>query len=194
MPRITKTIEERRREILDTAREMFIENGYDKTQVADISKRMNVASGLIFHYYKTKAELLYAVIDELAEERKRELHSILEKSDESALDRLKMFFPSPEFLNRYEVLYNSLAADKAIIEYCQQKLITINLPLLCALIEEGNKDGSWDCGNIEETATFILHGLSGLTTLLRETARYTDEMVKIAASVIFRILGLHKEE
>jgi AcrR family transcriptional regulator len=194
MPRITKPVAERRREILDTARAMFLENGYDQTQVADISKRMNVASGLIFHYYKTKAELLYAVIDELADEQRQTLQGILDESKESALDRLQVFFPSPKYLERHEILLNSLVHDKAIMEYCKQKFTTINMPMLCTLIEEGNQDGSWHCENPPETAAFILHGLLGVSELLGETAHDAENKLRIATPIILRILGVPAHE
>ena len=68
MARITKPPEERRKEFVDTAREFFIENGYEKTQMIDITKKLNVAAGTIYHYFKSKTELLYAVIDEETDE------------------------------------------------------------------------------------------------------------------------------
>ncbi|MDR1639691.1 MAG: hypothetical protein LBT59_08360, partial [Clostridiales bacterium] len=35
MARVSKPVEERKQEIIDTAKALFIENGFDKTQVAE---------------------------------------------------------------------------------------------------------------------------------------------------------------
>ena len=47
-----------RRELLDTALELFRERGYDETRVQDIVARVEVSEGTFFNYFKAKDALL----------------------------------------------------------------------------------------------------------------------------------------
>jgi AcrR family transcriptional regulator len=189
MARITKPLEQRRQEIIDTSRALFFENGFDKTQVADISKKMNVASGLVYHYFKSKTDILYAVIDELAEEKRLETQKMLDKSNGSALERLRLIFSYAQYSNIHEKFIGGFSRDKAFTEYCKHKIMTASQLLLCSLIEEGNGDGSWDCEYPNEIAVFILHGLAAVTELKKKKKEIGGKS-RIFQDVILRVLGV----
>ncbi|HDR7795382.1 TPA: TetR/AcrR family transcriptional regulator [Bacillus luti] len=53
---------ERQMRILEAAVNMFGEKGYAATSTSEIAKRAGVAEGTIFRYYKTKKDLLMAVV------------------------------------------------------------------------------------------------------------------------------------
>ncbi|PFD40746.1 TetR family transcriptional regulator [Bacillus cereus] len=53
---------ERQMRILEAAVDMFGEKGYAATSTNEIAKRAGVAEGTIFRYYKTKKDLLLAVV------------------------------------------------------------------------------------------------------------------------------------
>ncbi|MGG0216698.1 TetR/AcrR family transcriptional regulator [Bacillus mycoides] len=53
---------ERQMRILEVAVDMFGEKGYASTSTSEIAKRAGVAEGTIFRYYKTKKDLLFAVV------------------------------------------------------------------------------------------------------------------------------------
>ena len=192
MARITKSVEERRQEIIAAARELFVENGFDKTQMADISKKMHVAQGLVYHYFKSKTDILYAVIDIITEEQAAATRKMLAEMQTSTLDGLSFLFREPPHLHSYGKLIPSLLADSAIIDYCAKKLTVAALPQVTALIERGNADGSWNCENPEVTAAFILHGVSGVMGSSVPACR-DDGKQKAIAGVIFRVLGLSDE-
>lgn len=191
MARITKPVEERRQEIIDTAKELFFENGFDKTQVADISRKMNVAQGLIYHYFKSKTEILYAIIDALAEEKVRAMEKALSETKASTLDCLHIIFSSKPEKKNYEKMFGSISDDQNIIvEYCRKKMTVSLMPLLTQLIERGNLDGSWHCKYPGETAAFILQGVGGILGL--SPSHQDEEQKKSAFSdIIFRVLGTH---
>jgi AcrR family transcriptional regulator len=50
-------------EILDTAEPLFSVNGYRKTTISDIAKKMGVAQGMLYYYFKSKEEILEALIN-----------------------------------------------------------------------------------------------------------------------------------
>ena len=117
MSRITKPVEERRQEIIDTAYVMFTENGFENTQMADISKKMNVAAGLIYHYFKSKTELLYAVIDKIADEKMKKKNKLFDNTKNSAIDRLKLLVTSFQNINNHEEMIDGFGDDPAFIQY-----------------------------------------------------------------------------
>ncbi|GHV04707.1 TetR family transcriptional regulator [Clostridia bacterium] len=193
MPRITKPVEERRQEIIDTALKLFKENGFDKTQVADISAHMNVAQGLVYHYFKSKTDILYAVIDAIAAQQFALMEQRLAAQDSSALEGLTLLFNSHPDYDRGDKLIPSLKRDRALIDYCSQKMASSSLPLLQMLIEKGNADGSWSCEYPKETAIFILQGFSGLMGL-SDSIESDEPKVKAFTNIIFRILGARRNE
>ncbi len=55
-------VEEKERAILSAARAVFVKHGFEKARVAEIARRAGVAEGTIYIYYKTKNDLLQAVV------------------------------------------------------------------------------------------------------------------------------------
>lgn len=193
MARITKPVEERRLEIIDTARKLFLENGFDKTQVADISRKMNVASGLVYHYFKSKTEIFCAVIDELSKEEAQKTKRFLSSATGSAFDRLKLLFTSIEDTETQKGLIYSVATDPVLFEYCRQQITNSTLPILISLIEQGNKDGSWNIEFPKEIAIFILQGAVGIISLTQEPESSLQAIEKkkgILINILFRALGV----
>lgn len=49
--------EKRRQEIICAALELFVSKGYAATKVTDIAERVNMSTGLLFHYFESKEKL-----------------------------------------------------------------------------------------------------------------------------------------
>ena len=64
LPRWHRRPEARPREILDAALAAFVADGYEGATIADVARRAGVSPGLVVHYYRTKAELFEAVIED----------------------------------------------------------------------------------------------------------------------------------
>lgn len=50
--------------ILETARELFITQGYEKTTIRQIITLADVTTGSLYHFYKNKEEILLNIVDE----------------------------------------------------------------------------------------------------------------------------------
>jgi len=48
---------------VDTARELFLQKGFEATSIAEILRESGVNSGSLYYFFKTKEELLLAVLD-----------------------------------------------------------------------------------------------------------------------------------
>lgn len=51
-----------REQIVEAADQLFYENGYDHTSFADIARRVGISRGNFYYHFKTKDEILDAVI------------------------------------------------------------------------------------------------------------------------------------
>lgn len=54
--------EERRKAILMTALHLFVEKGFYETKIVDIARAVSMSTGLMFHYFKSKEELLLELV------------------------------------------------------------------------------------------------------------------------------------
>jgi AcrR family transcriptional regulator len=63
MPKISRQArraltEERRKQILSAAAQVFAEKGFERATIADIAKAAGIAEGSIYNYFKSKSDLL----------------------------------------------------------------------------------------------------------------------------------------
>lgn len=73
--------EEKQRVILDTAAEVFAEQGMEKASMAQVAARAQVSKALLYHYYPSKDALIFAIITTHLEE----LDAAIEEADDPAL-------------------------------------------------------------------------------------------------------------
>jgi AcrR family transcriptional regulator len=64
MARTPKIVEDRREQIIDAAMRVFAEKGFDKATNKDIANEAGITAGLIYHYFKSKEDLLRAILEE----------------------------------------------------------------------------------------------------------------------------------
>jgi TetR/AcrR family fatty acid metabolism transcriptional regulator len=69
---------DKRRQILDAAIRVFARQGFHATRVSDIADEAGVAYGLVYHYFKSKEE----VLNELFSERWSLLLAAIEETDQ----------------------------------------------------------------------------------------------------------------
>lgn len=59
--------EQSRQQIINAAFELFANEGYSKTSIAEVAKKAKVSKGLIYHYFSSKEHILEAIFDQLME-------------------------------------------------------------------------------------------------------------------------------
>jgi AcrR family transcriptional regulator len=62
------TNDDRRRQLLDRAVELFAEHGYDELSMARIAKEAGISKPLLYHYFPGKRQLFEAALAQAAEE------------------------------------------------------------------------------------------------------------------------------
>jgi AcrR family transcriptional regulator len=81
-------VEDKRRQLLDAAVRVFARKGFHASRVGDIAEEAGVAHGLLYHYFKSKDQVLEAVFAENWNLLILRIESV-EETDESAADQLR---------------------------------------------------------------------------------------------------------
>jgi len=84
--------EETRRRVLDAARELFEEIGYDAATIREIARRAGVSTGSVFTSFPSKAHVLTTVMQERLTDLYAELDRILPHLRGSCVDRCRSMF------------------------------------------------------------------------------------------------------
>lgn len=61
-------VRDTRRALLDTARQLFAENGFQATRTEEIVQRAGLTRGALYHHFRDKEDLFRAVLEEVAGE------------------------------------------------------------------------------------------------------------------------------
>ncbi len=83
-----------RQRIVDAADHLFYSRGYNQTSFSDISDETGIPRGNFYYYFKTKEDILSAVVDARLHDFREMLESC-EKASEDAMQRLLAFVKFP---------------------------------------------------------------------------------------------------
>jgi TetR/AcrR family transcriptional regulator, fatty acid metabolism regulator protein len=81
-------LEDKRRQLLDAAVRVFARKGFHASRVGDIAEEAGVAHGLLYHYFKSKDQVLEAVFHENWSILIARIESV-EETDEPATDQIR---------------------------------------------------------------------------------------------------------
>jgi AcrR family transcriptional regulator len=81
-------LEDKRRQLLDAAVRVFARKGFHASRVGDIAEEAGVAHGLLYHYFKSKDQVLEAVFHENWSLLVARIESV-EETDEPAADQIR---------------------------------------------------------------------------------------------------------
>jgi AcrR family transcriptional regulator len=84
----SSAVEDKRRQLLDAAVRVFARKGFHASRVGDIAEEAGVAHGLLYHYFKSKDQVLEAVFSENWSLLIARIESV-EETDEPAADQLR---------------------------------------------------------------------------------------------------------
>ncbi|CEH33451.1 TetR/AcrR family transcriptional regulator [Romboutsia lituseburensis] len=147
-------------DILSTAYNFFIEKGYEKTSVQDIINELGISKGAIYHYFKSKEEILQSVL--LLEKEKANIYldKLIQEADGcNAKEKIKYVLNrlmSDEKINTTNrFLLNQTNNSKAIIQSIIQ---TVNIDSIkfFEIIKDGVKDGSLKTDFPKECSELLL--------------------------------------
>ena len=146
--RIIKDYDQRKSEILDTAERMFQEKGYTICTINDIIKELDIAKGTFYYYFKSKEEVLDAIVLRIKEGIRKRGDEIVNNNDLIPEVKLMMVFMAMsteekvnnDMLNELHKTENALLHQKSL-----SSIVAVMTPLLVKIIQEGIKKQVWKC-------------------------------------------------
>lgn len=195
--RIVKEAEERKNEILDVAEKLFGERGYDATSTNDILKEIGIARGTLYYHFKSKEDILDAMIERMTGSLVVKANEIARKTDVPVLQRLTLMMMAlnvnsdlgHEIMEQIHKPQNALMHQKM-----QERLLAGVNPIITSLIEEGIAQRICQTDYPAEVAEMTLLYSN---TVFDDLAGYSGEerQRKIAAFIynLERLLGMERD-
>lgn len=158
--RIVKEHEERRNEILDTAEKLFVSKGYMKATVNDILQEIGIAKGTFYHYFKSKEEVMDAIIMRIINEDVAAAKKIASNPNIPVLDKLFQILMAQvpktggnkeKMIEQFHQPNNAEMHQKSLV----QSILHL-APVLTDVIEQGINEKIFMTAYPQETMEFLL--------------------------------------
>lgn len=159
MARIVKKHDERKQEIINIAQDLFKEIGYNETSVSKIIEKANIAKGTFYHYFKSKDELLEAIVDETLNELIENAEIIVSNQELSSIEKLEQLFSSnTKEASNANSIKNTLhePENRELHERINVQLILRLSPIVTQIVEQGILEGVFKLEYPLETVQILL--------------------------------------
>lgn len=157
--RISKSPEDRKKEIVDVAEELFTTKGYSQTTINDILRKIGIAKGTFYYYFKSKEDVMDAIVERFIEIGVNAAEKIAAdptlKAPEKILQIIMAQNPDESGKDRMiEELHqvnNAEMHQKSLVETIVQLT-----PILTKVIEQGIREGTFKTPYPKETVEVLL--------------------------------------
>lgn len=157
--RSIKKPEERRQEILDAAERLFAEKGYDAACTNDILAAVGIARGTLYYHFKSKEEILDAVVERSCGRALETARRIAADSDVPVLDRVFLAIGAarPLEAEAERIMEHLHRPQNALMHQKSHAAFLQNLsPIVAGIVEEGLRDGTFRTDHPRESVEMVL--------------------------------------
>lgn len=196
--RIVKEHDERRNEIIETAAALFAAKGYEQCSVNDILNAIGIAKGTFYHYFKSKEEVLDAVVQKVIDTLLYKVRRVAEDASLEPEEKLLQVFlamrmEEPEEEGLLEEMHkteNVLLHQKTLVS-----TVTALMPILKQVVEEGMEKGVFCC---EYPKQYMQIFITSAVTLLDDgifpiEPDQAHQLFEAMISLLGQMLGVEKE-
>lgn len=157
--RVSKSPEERKKEILDVAEELFTTKGYAETTINDILQKIGIAKGTFYYYFKSKEDVMDAIVERFIEIGVRAAENIAQDSTLKAPEKIFQIImaQNPDDSGKGKMIEELHRVNNA--EMHQKSLVETILkltPILTEVIEQGIDEGTFNTPYPKETVEVLL--------------------------------------
>ena len=157
--RVVKEAEERKKEILDVAEAFFMTKGYEATGTNDILNAVGIARGTLYYHFKSKEEILDAVIERFSEKLAVQTRAVAANKEIPVFDRIALSVIAMnsntelgrELTEQMHKPQNALLHQKS-----QKKLLSLINPIISGLIKEAVEQGICSTDYPDEMVDMIM--------------------------------------
>ncbi len=184
MVRTVKDPETRKAEIILAARRLFQTRDYEKTTMQDVMDELGIAKGTIYYYFKSKEDLLDAVIDQMADEAYEKMEHVVKHGKGNALELIQQLIAAGNISDENPDLLDHLHNPSNSGMHATMLATTIKqtAPLYAQVIRQGADEGLFKVEKPLETAEFLLTAVQ----FLMDTGIYQwtdDDLIRRAAAL-----------
>jgi len=159
--RIVKEPEIRRLEIILSAKKLFEKNGYEQTSVEAIIKDVGIAKGTFYYYFKTKKDILIALVKHIGSDIEDHFKSIVELKNVTAIEKLRLMIRGDEKKHKsspsvMEIIHKP--ENRELQEQLNIQAIEMIAPLIAQVIVQGNEEGVFNAKAPTESVQLLLAG------------------------------------
>jgi AcrR family transcriptional regulator len=136
--------ENRTRQIMETALQLFAANGYANTSISQIAAKAKISKGLMYNYFSSKEELLKAIF----EQGFKEMFDFFDPNRDGVLTREEFTFFIEETFNLmsqkrdFYKLYFALMMQPSVWKKLKIKIHEIIAPFLKIMVDYYEKKGA----------------------------------------------------
>lgn len=195
--RIVKEHDERKNEIIDTAAKLFVTKGYEQCSVNDILNTIGIAKGTFYHYFKSKEDVLDAVIDKISSRLSEKITMVADNSELTPEDKILHVFLSMRVDEKIEELLieemhkseNALMHQKSLVSS-----VNILTPILTQIVEEGIEKGVFHCDYPEQYMQIFLASASTLLDdgIFQVEPEKTQRLFEAMIRMLEKMLGVEE--
>lgn len=186
----------RRQAIIDAAVAVFVQHGFAAATTDQIARAAGLSKGGLYWHFKSKDEILSALLLEFFDRDLLEVREVLAGSG-SASERLRQFVAHSaasmqQFEQRYPIMlefYSLAARDQAVREFLQKYYARYQY-VLCELLQQGFTQGEFRQGNAQSAATNLIAVFEGLMLLRAINPAATNLDVQLEAAIDLLVRGL----
>ena len=173
--RIVKEAAERRNEILDVAERLFCTRGYDNTSTNDILAEIGIARGTLYYHFKSKEDILDAMIDRILDDITAKASRIALDESRPVLERLtKTVLAANVDTKTGDMILEQVHKPQNALMHAkmQERLINQLIPLFVKMITDGMKQGIMQTDYPEDTMQMLLMYSN---TVFDDSIAYSEE-------------------
>lgn len=190
MPR-TKPAEQRRADLLEAGRTLFLSKGVAATSLEDITSRAGVSKGLFYLYFHSKDDLLQALQDQFS----AELADRIRAATNSAADWGARLDACVEAIagsyREQHDLHEVLFRHGGHVSPSHQATHSLVLQALSDLLASGVAMGAFDVDDPDATAVLVWASAHGFDPgFLGDPALADDRLIRAAQQLFRRAAGL----
>lgn len=193
--------QKRKQQIIEAAKKMFLDKGYQSTHIGEVCKDLDIARGTVYQYFGNKREILFAILEEVEDK----VDDIFDKDD--LLDYIAEA-PSSQDMRNYLIDRLKSCVETLISEPIVIKLVFKEIPgiddevikrlskfvdyitkVITRDIEELKKQDFYKDNNNSRVTSITLIG--GVLLLVHEFDKKGDDVLQseIISSVVDTLLN-----
>ncbi|MGN1031982.1 MAG: TetR/AcrR family transcriptional regulator [Intestinibacter sp.] len=160
---VKKQPEQWEHEILNVAQELFTTKGYEETSVSDIMNTVGGAKGMFYRSFKSKEELLNALVEKWAEQYLEAITITLCKANSTFSQKFISILSIVKEMSLKTVgLENFFTSSNQVMVNKLTERMTVKLvPLLSDTLKSGIDEGILSIENTDFYANYIIYGSLG---------------------------------